>query len=53
MGNGIKKIFVNKTLKQLGVKNGKWINFGGVTGSDVAKREKYLNRIKNYDFKFI
>lgn len=53
MGNGIKRIFINKTLKQLGVKKGKWINFGGITGSDNNRRENYISKIRNYDFKFI
>lgn len=52
MGNSIKKIFISKTLRQLGVKQGTWINFGNVTHSTLAKRQQYLQRINNYQFKF-
>lgn len=52
MGNSIKKIFISKTLRQLGVKRGTWINFGNVTHSTLAKRQQYLQRINNYQFKF-
>lgn len=44
-GNGIKKIFINQTLKQIGVKKARWINFGNMTHSKKEQREKYLNRI--------
>ena len=30
LGNGIKRIFVNKTLKQLGMQHRHWIHFGGL-----------------------
>lgn len=52
MGNSIKKIFISKTLRQLGIKRGTWINFGNVTNSTLAKRQQYLQKIKNYQFKF-
>lgn len=51
MGNSIKKIFINKTLKQLGVRKGTWINFGGVTNSALSKRKRYLQKIESYRFK--
>ena len=44
LGNGIKKIFVNKTLKQLGMQDRHWYNFGGVSTS-VGRRKKYLDKI--------
>lgn len=50
MGNGIKKIFINKTLKQLGIKKGTWINFGGITTSTNQRRKKYLNKIATHHF---
>lgn len=52
MGNSIKRLFISKTLKQLGIKHGTWINFGGVTNSTSTKRKKYLQKIKNYQFVF-
>lgn len=45
LGNGIKKIFVNKTLKQLGMQDRYWYNFGGVSTSSVGRRKKYLDKI--------
>ena len=45
LGNGIKKIFVNKTLKQLGMQDRHWYNFGGVSISSVGRRKKYLDKI--------
>ncbi|KRL96830.1 NAD(P)H-dependent oxidoreductase [Liquorilactobacillus satsumensis] len=52
MGNGIQKIFINKTLKQIGVKHGTWLNCGGITNSTLAKRQRYLQRIESLPFKF-
>ncbi|MFT8949001.1 MAG: NAD(P)H-dependent oxidoreductase [Liquorilactobacillus hordei] len=52
MGNAIKKIFISKTLKQLGIKHGTWINFGNVTNSSLTKREKHLKKIQKYPFQF-
>ena len=52
MGNAIKKIFISKTLKQLGIKRGTWINFGNVTNSSLTKREKHLKKIQKYPFQF-
>ena len=51
MGNGMKKIFINKTLKQLGFHDRHWQNFGGITESSVSRRKKYLNRVKKQEFK--
>ncbi len=45
LGNGIQRIFVNKTLKQLGMKDRHWYNFGGISSSNLTKREKYLAKI--------
>ena len=45
LGNGIIKIFVNKTLKQLGMQDRHWYNFGGVSTSSVGRRKKYLDKI--------
>ena len=45
LGNGIKKIFVNKTLKQLGMQDRHWYNFVGVSTSSVVRRKKYLDKI--------
>lgn len=51
MGNAIKKIFINKTLKQLGFKDRHWLNLGGITGSTLSKRRKYLEKISKYQFR--
>lgn len=45
LGNGIKRIFINKTLKQLGMQDCHWYNFGGVSTSSVDRRKKYLEKI--------
>ncbi|MCF6515441.1 flavodoxin family protein [Lactobacillus sp. S2-2] len=50
MGNSIKKIFINKTLKQIGIKKGTWINFGGITNSKNDRRKNYLTYLKKYQF---
>lgn len=51
LGNGIKKIFIDKTLKQLGMKDRHWYNFGGISNSKLVRREKYLSKIKQMNFK--
>lgn len=51
LGNGIQKIFLNKTLKQLGMKDRHWYNFGGITSSSLNKREKYLLKISRINLK--
>ncbi|MCD7120051.1 NAD(P)H-dependent oxidoreductase [Limosilactobacillus agrestis] len=51
LGNAIKKIFINKTLKQLGFSNISWQNFGGITNSSLAKRNKYLDKVARQTFK--
>lgn len=50
MGNSIKKIFIKKTLKQIGIKKGIWMNFGGITNSKNNRRKKYLAYLRNYKF---
>lgn len=45
LGNGIKRIFINKTLKQLGMQDRHWYNFGGVSNSSDDRREKYLKKV--------
>jgi len=49
-GNGIKKVFVRTTLKQLGVKKSHWINFGNISNSTLQRRQKYLESIKKFNF---
>lgn len=51
LGNGVKRIFMNKTLKQLGMKDRHWINFGGITGSTPRRRERYLTKISTMTIK--
>ena len=45
LGNGIKRIFVNKTLKQLGMQDRHWYNLGGISNSSIEKRKKYFKKI--------
>ena len=45
IGNPIGKIFVNRTLKQVGFQKRKWIQFGGLTNSQPSQREKFLQDI--------
>ncbi|WEV47666.1 NAD(P)H-dependent oxidoreductase [Bifidobacterium sp. ESL0690] len=49
-GNGIKRLFVNCTLKQLGMRKRKWINFGGITGSSFERRQRYLDKVSATHF---
>lgn len=51
-GNAIKKIFINKTLKQLGIHSGKWFNLGGITNSSLVKRQRYLSTCSKMTFNF-
>lgn len=50
LGNGIERIFMNKTLKQLGMKNRHWFNFGRITDSSLKQRNQYLEKIKQIKF---
>lgn len=45
LGNGIKRIFINKTLKQLGMQDRHWYNLGGISNSSIEKRKRYLKKI--------
>ena len=49
-GNGIKRIFIKQTLRQLGIKKCTWKNFGGITNSNIDRRIKYLEDIKSRKF---
>ncbi|WP_251546682.1 NAD(P)H-dependent oxidoreductase [Limosilactobacillus caecicola] len=51
MGNAVQKIFVNKTLRQLGFRDRHWQNFGGITHSTAQRRQRYLNRLVHQQFK--
>lgn len=42
LGNPIGKIFVNRTLKQLGFQKRNWIHFVCITNSQASQREKFL-----------
>jgi NAD(P)H dehydrogenase (quinone) len=50
LGNAIKKIFINKTLRQLGFRNISWQNFGGITNSSLKRRRKYLDKLTRQIF---
>lgn len=51
-GNSIQKIFIKKTLKQIGVKHGHWQNFGGISNSTLERRQRYLQQLVQTKFKF-
>ncbi|MDF7639345.1 NAD(P)H-dependent oxidoreductase [Lactobacillus sp. ESL0791] len=50
-GNAIKHVFMNQTLRQLGMHDRHWLHFGGITNSSLARRKKYLQKISKYQFK--
>ncbi|MCH4208968.1 NAD(P)H-dependent oxidoreductase [Bifidobacterium sp.] len=50
LGDGVSRIFINQTLKQLGMQHRRWINFGGITASTPQQRERYLARIATMKF---
>lgn len=50
LGNAIKKIFINKTLRQLGFRHCYWQNFGGITNSSLERRRKYLDQLTKQTF---
>ncbi|MDM7642679.1 NAD(P)H-dependent oxidoreductase [Leuconostoc citreum] len=45
-GNGIKKIFLNQTLKQLGFQGRSWINLGMISTTTAEKRKKFLKSMQ-------
>lgn len=49
-GNGIRNVFVNTTLKQIGVHKAHWINFGNISNSNFKSRQKYLKHIETINF---
>ncbi|RMC46082.1 NAD(P)H-dependent oxidoreductase [Lactobacillus sp. ESL0230] len=51
LGNAIKKVFINKTLRQLGFRNISWNNFGGISNSSLYRRRKYLAKLTKQPFK--
>ena len=51
LGNAIKKVFINKTLRQLGFHNISWNNFGGISNSSLERRKKYLAKLTKQPFK--
>jgi putative NADPH-quinone reductase len=50
LGDGVKRIFINQTLKQLGMQHRRWINFGGITASTPQQRERHLAKIAAMTF---
>lgn len=50
LGNGIKRLFINQTLRQLGMKDRHWRNFGSITNSSFNRRQQYLNKLKKFTF---
>ncbi|APR08166.1 hypothetical protein FAM21834_01996 [Lentilactobacillus parabuchneri] len=49
-GNGINRIFIRQTLRQLGIKKSKWVNFGGISTSKNSKRTAYLDQLTKINF---
>lgn len=45
-GNLIQRIFINKTLKGIGLKNTQWINNGYTSSGKKERREKFLQKVK-------
>ncbi|MWN32748.1 MULTISPECIES: NAD(P)H-dependent oxidoreductase [unclassified Gilliamella] len=45
-GNSIKSVFINSTLKQLGIKNVTWKNMGQIKNASQEKRQLFLKKIK-------
>lgn len=50
-GNAIKKIFIDRTLKQLGFKKCYWQNLGMISNSSDDSRKQYLRKIEQQAFK--
>jgi NAD(P)H dehydrogenase (quinone) len=51
-GNGIQKIFINKTLEQLGIRKAKWYNFGNISHATKKQRTHYLMRCQERSLHF-
>lgn len=49
-GNGIQRIFLNQTLKQLGIRHRQWLNFGSISNSSQRRRQTYLQKIATMSF---
>lgn len=45
-GNGIQEIFIDATLKQLGFKDVRWHNFGGIDHATKEQLEQYLQEVQ-------
>lgn len=50
LGNAIKKIFINRTLKQLGFQHCHWQNFGMISNSSLKRRQQYLAKLRQTNF---
>ncbi|USS91305.1 NAD(P)H-dependent oxidoreductase [Fructilactobacillus carniphilus] len=46
MGNHLQRVFVNQTLKQVGMRNRHWVNFGSIKKSTPQSRERFLQKIE-------
>ncbi|MDY2640735.1 MAG: hypothetical protein SOV68_12595 [Ligilactobacillus salivarius] len=44
-GSAIKSVFINSTLKQLGMKHIKWLSFGNIDKSSAQRRKQYLESL--------
>jgi len=46
-GDAIRKVFLNGTFKQLGIKTRSWQNFGGVTAKTASQCHHYLAKVQH------
>ncbi|UZM91175.1 NAD(P)H-dependent oxidoreductase (plasmid) [Limosilactobacillus reuteri] len=44
-GSAIKSVFINSTLKQLGMKHIKWLSFDNIDKSSAQRRKQYLESL--------
>ena len=47
LGNPIKGIFINKTLKGVGLKNAKWLNSDYTTSGKLERKKKFLLKVES------
>ncbi|MCD2256385.1 NAD(P)H-dependent oxidoreductase [Agrilactobacillus fermenti] len=42
-GNAVKSVFLKASVKQMGIKNTSWLNFGSIGKQSLSKRQAYLS----------
>lgn len=48
-GNSIKKVFLNATCKQLGIKNRDWINLGNIKNISNEDKDRFLSKVNQFN----